>query len=116
MLGNRFDWVGPLALTALYRHDSFMGEAVIDAKYLKCPMPVLRAARALRSMTAGTRLLVLATDPGSVRDFRDYCQQSGHALVSWSETKGVYSFSIRCAALDQVAPPSGPREQAESIQ
>ncbi len=87
----------PLAQWRVKRHDRFMGEAVIDAKYLKCPMPVLRAARALRSMSAGARLLVLATDPGSVRDFRDFCQQSGHALVSWSETKGVYSFSIRCA-------------------
>lgn len=72
-----------------------MAEAVIDAKYLKGPMPVLRAARALRALDAGEKLRVLATDPGTVADFRDFCRDNGHALISWSEAKGVFSFTIR---------------------
>ena len=72
-----------------------MAEAVLDAKYLKGPMPVLRAARALRALDAGEKLRVLATDPGAVADFRDFCRDNGHALISWSEVKGVFSFTIR---------------------
>jgi tRNA 2-thiouridine synthesizing protein A len=70
-------------------------ERLIDAQFMKCPMPVLRAARALRSMAAGEKLRVLATDPGALGDFRDFCKISGHALVATSEIKGVYSFTIR---------------------
>ena len=70
-------------------------EKLIDAQFMKCPMPVLRAARALRSMAAGEKLRVLATDPGALGDFRDFCKVSGHALVATSEIKGVFSFTIR---------------------
>ena len=73
-----------------------MTEILIDAKYLKGPMPVLRAARTLRALEPGAKLRVLATDPGTVADFRDFCRDNGHALVSWSEIKGVFSFTIRC--------------------
>lgn len=72
-----------------------MAELVVDAKYLKGPMPVLRAAKVLRGLAAGARLRVLATDPGTVVDFRDFCRDNGHALISWSEMKGVFSFTIR---------------------
>ncbi|HQT84630.1 MULTISPECIES: sulfurtransferase TusA family protein [Acidiphilium] len=75
-----------------------MADAMVDARFLKCPMPVLRAARALRGLAPGERLRVLATDPGAVVDFRDFCRDTGHALVSWSELKGVLSFTIKCAA------------------
>lgn len=74
-----------------------MNETLLDARYLKGPMPVLRAARALRELGAGARLRVLATDPGTVVDFRDFCRDTGHALLSWSEVKGVFSFTIRSA-------------------
>jgi tRNA 2-thiouridine synthesizing protein A len=70
-------------------------ERLIDAQFMKCPMPVLRAARALRSMEAGEKLRVLATDPVAVGDFRDFCKVTGHALVATSEIKGVFSFTIR---------------------
>jgi tRNA 2-thiouridine synthesizing protein A len=72
-----------------------MGEILIDAQFMKCPMPVLRAAKTLRGMAAGEKLRVLATDPAAVGDFRDFCKQSGHALVATSETSGVFSFTIR---------------------
>jgi tRNA 2-thiouridine synthesizing protein A len=70
-------------------------EKLIDAQFMKCPLPVLRAARALRLMAAGEKLRVLATDPEALGDFRDFCKISGHALVASSETKGVFSFTIR---------------------
>jgi tRNA 2-thiouridine synthesizing protein A len=75
-----------------------MGEQLIDAQFMKSPMPVLRAARALRGMAAGEKLRVLATDPETLSDFRDFCKTSGHALVATSEVRGVYSFTIRCKA------------------
>jgi tRNA 2-thiouridine synthesizing protein A len=72
-----------------------MAERLIDAQFMKCPMPVLRAAKALRDMAPGDKLRVLATDPTALGDFRDFCKSSGHALVGTSEIKGVYSFTIR---------------------
>lgn len=72
-----------------------MSETLLDAQFMKCPWPVLRAARALRHTAPGSRVRVLATDPNSLADFRAFCRDSGHALVSWSEVKGVYSFTIR---------------------
>jgi tRNA 2-thiouridine synthesizing protein A len=73
-----------------------MAELMIDAQFMKCPMPVLRAQKALRGMAAGDKLRVLATDPECLADFRDFCKTQGHALVGTSEMKGVYSFTIRC--------------------
>jgi tRNA 2-thiouridine synthesizing protein A len=75
-----------------------MAETVIDAQFQKSPLPVLRAARALRGMAAGERLRVLATDPAAAADFRDYCKSSGHVLVAAAESRGVLSFSIRVRA------------------
>ncbi|WP_298282375.1 sulfurtransferase TusA family protein [Acidocella sp.] len=72
-----------------------MGERFIDAQYQKSPLPVLRAARALRLMGPGEKLRVLMTDPASVADFRDLCAQAGHALIASSETKGVFSLSLK---------------------
>jgi len=72
-----------------------MGETLIDAQFMKCPMPVLRAARALRRMGPGEKLRILATDPAALADFRDFCKTSGHVLISTSEIKGVFSFTIR---------------------
>ncbi|HTH99723.1 MAG TPA: sulfurtransferase TusA family protein [Acidisoma sp.] len=72
-----------------------MSETVLDLKDLVCPLPVLRANRAIRSMEPGARLRVLATDAASVADFQSYCRETGHTLVSWSEEAGVYSFTIK---------------------
>jgi tRNA 2-thiouridine synthesizing protein A len=75
--------------------DKAMSETVLDLRDLVCPLPVLRANRALRGMAGGERLRVMATDAASVGDFKIYCRETGHALVSWSEEAGVYSFTIR---------------------
>ena len=72
-----------------------MSETLLDVKGLACPLPVLRANRALRGMAPGTRLRVLATDRAAIGDFQAYCQETGHALLAWSEEVGVLSFVIR---------------------
>lgn len=72
-----------------------MNDTVLDVKGMRCPLPVLRANRALRSLPAGARLRVLATDKASVADFRAFCQETGHALLAQGEEAGVFSFTIR---------------------
>ena len=72
-----------------------MTETVLDLKGLSCPLPVLRANKALRSMPAGARLRVLATDPAAVKDFRAYCEQTGHALVAMSQDRETFTFVIQ---------------------
>ena len=72
-----------------------MSETVLDMKGAACPIPVLRANRALRGMAAGERLRVLATDRAAVADFQAFCRETGHALLAWSEEAGVFSFVIR---------------------
>lgn len=71
------------------------GETLLDVKGLGCPLPVLRANRALRSMPEGARLRVLATDRAAVQDFHAFCRETGHALVAFGEEAGVLSFVIR---------------------
>jgi TusA-related sulfurtransferase len=53
----------------------------IDTKGLKCPLPILRAKKALSDMTSGDVLKVVATDPGSMRDFQAFARQTGNELV-----------------------------------
>ena len=72
-----------------------MSETLLDVKGMNCPLPVLRANRALRSMAPGERLRVLATDRAAIPDFKAFCQETGHALVAMSEEAGVLSFVIR---------------------
>jgi tRNA 2-thiouridine synthesizing protein A len=67
----------------------------VDAIGLACPMPLLKAKRALNAMQAGQRLRVLATDRGSVRDFQVFAQQSGHQLLESTEVDGVYRYLIQ---------------------
>ena len=70
-------------------------ETLLDVQGLTCPLPVLTANKALRGMPAGARLTVLATDAASVVDFQAFCRETGHALVSFSESAGVYRFTLR---------------------
>ena len=73
-------------------------ETVLDATGLKCPLPVLRARKALRDVPPGGLLRVLATDPGSVADFRAWCDASANELADWRGDAGVYEFLIRRTA------------------
>ena len=76
-------------------HNKRMSETLLDVKGMSCPLPVLRANRALRAMAPGERLRVLATDRAAIPDFKAFCQETGHALVAMSEESGVLSFLIR---------------------
>jgi tRNA 2-thiouridine synthesizing protein A len=68
--------------------------AVVDARGLQCPLPVLRARKALLAMGRGQRLLVEATDPMSAVDFPHYCSESGHRLVASETTGPILRFLI----------------------
>jgi tRNA 2-thiouridine synthesizing protein A len=57
----------------------------LDVRGLNCPLPILRAKKALGELTAGQVLKVMATDPGSVKDFQAFCKQTGNELLSHSE-------------------------------
>jgi tRNA 2-thiouridine synthesizing protein A len=72
-----------------------MSETVLDVQGLSCPLPVLKTNKAMRSLPAGARITVLATDPASVKDFQAFCRETGHALVAFSEAQGVYRFTLR---------------------
>ena len=67
----------------------------LDLKGLKCPLPVLRAKKALKALNPGDTLEVIATDPCSVKDFPAFCDTTGNTLVNWDETDGVYRFVLR---------------------
>jgi tRNA 2-thiouridine synthesizing protein A len=67
----------------------------LDAQGLKCPLPVLKARKALRDVAAGDVLTVLATDPSAVKDFKAFCEETAHAFVDSSQDGEVYAISIR---------------------
>ena len=69
----------------------------LDARGLDCPMPLLKAKRAINALESGQFLRVQATDQGSVRDFEVFCRQSGHRLVSSAEQDGVYTHVLQKA-------------------
>jgi tRNA 2-thiouridine synthesizing protein A len=75
-----------------------MADHTLDAKGLNCPLPILKARKALKEVPAGGTLEILATDPGSVADFQAFCRQTGNALVEHSEDGGVYRFLIKHTA------------------
>lgn len=74
-----------------------MADQVLDAKGLNCPLPILKAKKALKGMNAGETLEIQATDPGSVADFSAFCNQTGNELLSQSNEGDVYKFEIRRA-------------------
>lgn len=68
----------------------------VDARGLNCPLPILRAKKALAEMQAGQVLHVLATDPGSVKDFAAFARQTGNELVAQNEIgEQGYEFFLR---------------------
>jgi tRNA 2-thiouridine synthesizing protein A len=67
----------------------------LDARGLNCPLPILRTKKVLNGMSPGQSLKILATDPGSVRDFQAFARQTGHELVAASESGGEFHFLLR---------------------
>jgi tRNA 2-thiouridine synthesizing protein A len=66
----------------------------LDVRGLNCPLPILRAKKALGDLSAGQVLKVLATDPGSVKDFQAFCKQTGNELLSHTEG-AEYTFFMK---------------------
>lgn len=67
----------------------------LDARGLKCPLPILRTKKLLNDMAAGEIVRILATDPGSARDFQAFAKQTGHTLLESSEQLGEYVFLLQ---------------------
>ena len=75
-----------------------MAYHTLDAKGLNCPLPILKARKALKEVPAGGTLEILATDPGSVADFEAFCRQTGNELLEHAQDGGVYRFLIKKVA------------------
>ena len=71
-----------------------MAAETLDTKGLNCPLPILKARKALKSMNAGDTLEIFATDPGSVKDFEAFARATGHDLLESGEDDGVFRFLI----------------------
>ena len=67
----------------------------LDASGLNCPLPILRAKKALNGMEAGKVLHIIATDPGSVKDFEAFAKQTGNELMESKEEGGKFLFLIK---------------------
>ena len=67
----------------------------VDARGLNCPLPILRAKKALNDMQTGQVLKIVATDPGAVKDFQAFCKQTGNELLSQDQTEREFSFYLK---------------------
>ncbi|SFJ31084.1 TusA-related sulfurtransferase [Paenibacillus sp. UNC496MF] len=68
---------------------------VVDTKGLACPMPIVRAKKALDKLEAGQVMEVLSTDKGSVNDFQAWVKQTKHELIKHEEENGIYKFYVK---------------------
>lgn len=68
---------------------------VLDARGLSCPLPVLRAKKAMRTLALGEVLEVHASDPAALTDMPSFCRQTGNTLLESREGEGEYVFLIR---------------------
>lgn len=69
----------------------------LDLRGLRCPLPVLRAKKLLKTLPPGAEIEVLATDPQAPKDFQAFSETTGHALLSSAEEGGVFRFRLRRA-------------------
>ncbi len=67
----------------------------LDARGLNCPLPILRAKKTLNAMTGGQILKIMATDPGSIKDFKAFAKQTGNELLDSSEVDGEFHFTLK---------------------
>ena len=67
----------------------------LDARGLNCPLPILRAKKALTDMTGGQVLRILSTDPGSVTDFQAFAKQTGNELLASAENNKEFEFYLK---------------------
>ena len=67
----------------------------LDARGLNCPLPILKAKKAINGLDAGQVLKVVATDPGSVKDFEAFAKQTGNELVESAQDGDEYTFLLK---------------------
>jgi tRNA 2-thiouridine synthesizing protein A len=67
----------------------------LDARGLNCPLPILKAKKALAEMASGELLRILSTDPGSMRDFQAFARQTGNELVEQTSTEREFVHLLR---------------------
>ena len=72
-----------------------MADQLLDAKGLNCPLPILKAKKALKGMDSGQVLEIQSTDPGSVADFAAFCNQTGNEIMSSGSEGDIYKFEIK---------------------
>lgn len=75
-----------------------MTDHPLNTKGLQCPLPVLRARKAIKAIAIGDTLTVEATDPGARKDFPAFCEATGNRLLSVVEEEGILRFVIERAA------------------
>ena len=67
----------------------------VDARGLNCPLPILRTKKTLNAMASGQVLHIMATDPGSIRDFVAFAKQTGNELLEHAELDGAFHFYLK---------------------
>lgn len=72
-----------------------MADQQVDARGLNCPMPIVKTAQAVKAMASGQTLEVLATDPGSVKDFAAWAKTTGNPILEQSTDGGVFRFVLQ---------------------
>ena len=72
-----------------------MASHTLDTKGMNCPLPILKTKKAIALIEVGEEMEVLATDPAAVQDFEAFSRSTGHELIEWNETDGVYRFLLR---------------------
>ena len=70
-------------------------DKTLDAKGLNCPLPILKAKKALKDLDAGQVLEVISTDAGSVADFQAFCRTTGNELLDSNSADGIYTYYIK---------------------
>ena len=70
-------------------------DVTVDARGLNCPMPIVKTAQAVKTLTSGQVIEILATDPGAVKDFAAWSKATGNELVEQTVDGGVYRFVMR---------------------
>jgi len=80
--------------------EGYTVKETLDCKGLYCPLPIVKMKKALNGMAEGEVLKVLATDPGSKRDFESWCNKTGNRLLEATEEDGVFTYVVEKAGGD----------------
>ena len=87
--------LGQMPVILFQRLNNMHYDHEVDATGLKCPLPILRCKKGLNEIQPEQILKIIATDPGSRKDFDAFCRQTGHELLSLQDENGVITFFIK---------------------